>query len=160
MAKYIKTGTTEFEQFDGSDEIIEKYDIRKDTEYLISDDPLEYQIAPYQIESLEGWLNLNVGDWIATGVEGEHWPVKDEIFQKVYKKLPVLNKGMARWLELTKQQGKSLGDLFTDFVPEQLTQDEANMCMRWVASIPDDNDRSNAVARAWLDGYEVAGDSK
>ena len=85
MAKYIKTGTTEFEQFDGSDEIIEKYDIRKDTEYLISDDPLEYQIAPYQIESLEGWLNLNVGDWIATGVEGEHWPVHDEIFKKTYK---------------------------------------------------------------------------
>lgn len=85
MTKYIKTGTTEFEQFDGSDEIIEKYDIRKDTEYLISDDPLEYQIAPYQIESLEGWLNLNVGDWIATGVEGEHWPVHDEIFKKTYK---------------------------------------------------------------------------
>lgn len=85
MTKYIKTGATEFEQFDGSDEIIEKYDIRKDTEYLISDDPLEYQIAPYQIESLEGWLNLNVGDWIATGVEGEHWPVHDEIFKKTYK---------------------------------------------------------------------------
>lgn len=152
MTKYIKRGTTEFEQFDGSDEMCEKYGIHPDmgTANVVTGKTL-YFLMP----TLEGELSFEIGDWIATGVNGEHWPVKDEIFQKTYKKLPVLNRGMARWLELTKQQGKSLGDLFNDYDPEQLTQDEANMCMSWVGSIPDDNDRSNAVARAWLDGYEV-----
>ena len=153
MTKYIKTGTTEFEQFDGSDEMMDKYVIEEWPYEMARPD---YSDNYFVIKTLEGNVFFAVGDWIATGVNGEQWAVKDEIFQKTYKKLPVLNKGMARWLELTKQQGKSLGDLFTDFVPEQLTQDEADMCMSWVASIPDDNDRSNTVARAWLDGYEVA----
>ena len=155
MARYIKTGTTEFEQFNETKDQCFKFGII-DKASLTSVESIAYGDDRYTIPTLEGDIVIHPTDWIATGVNGEHWPVKDDIFQKVYKKLPVLNKGMARWLELTKQQGKSLGDLFTDFVPEQLTQDEANMCMRWVASIPDDNDRSNAVARAWLDGCEVA----
>lgn len=138
MTKYIKTGATEFEQFDGSDEIIEKYDIRKDTEYLISDDPLEYQIAPYQIESLEGWLNLNVGDWIATGVEGEHWPVDDDIFYKEYEKLPVIPKAWGDTIEEFKANRYRLDEMFTEW--------------DW------NYDEQKLIARAWLDGYEVADD--
>ncbi|WP_219634235.1 PGDYG domain-containing protein [Lactobacillus sp. 3B(2020)] len=30
---------------------------------------------------------INPGDWILTGVDGEHWAVKDEIFNKTYKKV-------------------------------------------------------------------------
>ena len=48
---YRKTATIKAEQFDGSDEMVDKYGIRKDTEYMISDDPLEYDNAPYQIET-------------------------------------------------------------------------------------------------------------
>ena len=158
MTKYIKTTTTEFEQLDGWQKTFEKYEIRIESADDLSEAVLD-ELVPrgrYFLKTLEGELECHIGDWIATGVNGEHWPVKDEIFKKTYKKLPVFNRGMARWLELTKQQGKSLGDLFTDYDPEQLTQDEANMCMSWVGSISDDNDRSNAVARAWLDGYEVA----
>lgn len=37
------------------------------------------------IETLEGTMKANKGDWIITGVEGEQWPVKKEIFEKTYK---------------------------------------------------------------------------
>lgn len=37
------------------------------------------------IETLEGKMKANVGDWIITGVDGEQWPVKKSIFEKTYK---------------------------------------------------------------------------
>lgn len=37
------------------------------------------------IETLEGGLIALPGDWIATGVDGEHWPIKPEIFAKTYR---------------------------------------------------------------------------
>ena len=92
---YRKTGTIKAEQFDGSDEMINKYHVRCDTEYMLSDDPLEYQKVPYQMEILEGWENINVGDWIATGVNGEHWAIKNDVFKKTYAELPVIPKEVA-----------------------------------------------------------------
>ena len=41
----------------------------------------------YAIPTLEGEIIINNGDWILTGVDGEHWAVKDEIFNKTYKKV-------------------------------------------------------------------------
>ena len=41
----------------------------------------------YVIPTLEGSMIINNGDWILTGVNGEHWAVKDEIFDKTYKKV-------------------------------------------------------------------------
>lgn len=41
----------------------------------------------YVISTLEGKMIINPGDWILTGVDGEHWAVKDEIFNKTYKKV-------------------------------------------------------------------------
>ena len=48
--------------------------------------PVEaYQIEkPLDIHTLEGVMHANVGDWIITGVEGEQYPVKKEIFEKTY----------------------------------------------------------------------------
>lgn len=41
----------------------------------------------YVIPTLEGNMVINNGDWILTGVDGEHWAVKYEIFNKTYKKV-------------------------------------------------------------------------
>lgn len=41
----------------------------------------------YVIPTLEGNMIINNGDWILTGVDGEHWAVKDEIFNKTYEKV-------------------------------------------------------------------------
>ncbi|MBB1096126.1 MULTISPECIES: hypothetical protein [Lactobacillaceae] len=40
---------------------------------------------PLDIKTLEGVMHANAGDWIITGVEGEQWPVKKEIFEKTYR---------------------------------------------------------------------------
>lgn len=37
------------------------------------------------IETLEGVMTAKVGDWIITGVLGEIYPCKDEIFHKTYE---------------------------------------------------------------------------
>lgn len=41
----------------------------------------------YVIPTLEGNMIINDGDWILTGVDGEHWAVKDKIFNKTYEKV-------------------------------------------------------------------------
>lgn len=42
------------------------------------------QFAPH-CETLEGPLNVSPGDWIVTGVHGEKYPVKPDIFEKTYE---------------------------------------------------------------------------
>lgn len=39
---------------------------------------------PVDIKTLEGTMHANAGDWIITGVNGEQWPVKKDIFEKTY----------------------------------------------------------------------------
>ncbi len=36
------------------------------------------------IDTLEGGHIVTPGDWIATGVHGEHWPIKPDIFAASY----------------------------------------------------------------------------
>ncbi|QBO35394.1 hypothetical protein EQG49_02395 [Periweissella cryptocerci] len=73
MTKYRKTALIEAEQFDGSGAMIEKYGI-------VSIFP-EGQAIP----TLEGAMMLKVNDWIATGVNGEHWAIADDIFRRTYE---------------------------------------------------------------------------
>jgi hypothetical protein len=37
------------------------------------------------IETLEGTMVGNPGDWLITGINGEQYPCKDDIFQKTYE---------------------------------------------------------------------------
>lgn len=37
------------------------------------------------IETLEGVMKANIGDWIITGVNGEKYPCKPDIFAKTYE---------------------------------------------------------------------------
>lgn len=37
------------------------------------------------IETLEGTMKASAGDWIITGVNGERYPVKPDIFKKTYE---------------------------------------------------------------------------
>lgn len=36
------------------------------------------------IPTLEGTMHASVGDWIITGVNGEQYPCKPDIFEKTY----------------------------------------------------------------------------
>ena len=39
------------------------------------------------IKTLEGDMKAKKGDWIVTGVDGEQYPVKKEIFERTYEKI-------------------------------------------------------------------------
>jgi hypothetical protein len=41
-----------------------------------------------KIETLEGTMIGNPGDWLITGVAGEKYPCKDDIFRKTYDIVP------------------------------------------------------------------------
>lgn len=127
MTKYIKTGTTEFEQFDGSDEMIDKYELIDAGTMLGTHHSSELYLT--------GSGKVDVGDWIATGVNGEHWPVKDEIFQKTYKKVPVIPKVWGDTIEEFKANHYRLEEIFTEW--------------DW------NYDEQELIARAWLDGFQT-----
>lgn len=145
MKFYRKTTTIKAEQFDESNEMIDKYHIICDTEYMLSDDPLEYSTVPYQMETLEGFLNINVGDWIATGVNGEHWPIADDVFKKTYAELPVIPHYAAEYIE----HMKSIHCDIWDAMHYLLRPDNVDEYME---------DNPETFARAWLDGFQVEED--
>lgn len=39
------------------------------------------------IQTLEGKMLVRNGDWIITGVAGEHYPCKPDIFEKTYERI-------------------------------------------------------------------------
>ena len=41
--------------------------------------------ATYAIKTLEGWHEVTPGDWIITGVKGEHYPCKPDVFELTYE---------------------------------------------------------------------------
>lgn len=53
----------------------------------INDPNIGYQTSPptIWINTLEGTMEANSGDWIIRGVEGEFYPCKPEIFNKTYQ---------------------------------------------------------------------------
>ena len=42
------------------------------------------QMVNFRIETLEGVMTVNEGDWVIKGVEGEFYPCKDSAFHKSY----------------------------------------------------------------------------
>ena len=41
----------------------------------------------YAIKTLEGRMTVSEGDWIITGVKGEHYPCKPDIFELTYEEV-------------------------------------------------------------------------
>lgn len=85
LKEYRKTSTIKAEQFDGSEEMMNKYGIIKET--FVIDGWGTTDDYRYCIKTREGKLVVNIGDWIATGVEGEYWAIDDEIFNKTYEEV-------------------------------------------------------------------------
>lgn len=102
--KYIKTGVVKAEKFDGSAEMAERYNL-----FNVYEDADGIWM---QIETLEGWLDIKQGDWIATGVNGEHWPISDDIFHKTYADLPVIPQAVAYAIEWFQQNDETIGEIW------------------------------------------------
>lgn len=41
----------------------------------------------FSVETLEGTMRAKTGDYLCKGQDGEYWPVKNEIFQKIYEEV-------------------------------------------------------------------------
>lgn len=54
-------------------------------EFIDYQDPQPYY--KYGIETLEGFMECSDGDWIITGVQGEKYPCKPDIFELTYDKI-------------------------------------------------------------------------
>ena len=61
--------------------------VRIDTETRnrSAEHPEGFDYPVLKIETLEGVMQANVGDWIIKGVNGEMYPCKDEIFRMTYE---------------------------------------------------------------------------
>ncbi|WP_251947645.1 DUF1642 domain-containing protein [Levilactobacillus brevis] len=137
---YRKTATIKAEQFDGGQKLIDKYRIGFMPAMQIDpfgdpNDENNWSDPAFKIQTLEGVLQLRVGDWIATGVNGEHWPIADDVFKKTYAELPVIPKVWADTIEEYKANHYRLDEIFTEW--------------SW------NYDEQELIARAWLDGYQV-----
>jgi hypothetical protein len=51
------------------------------------------------IDTLEGRMHVTAGDWIITGVKGEPYPCKPDIFEQTYEPLTDEEKRMARAID-------------------------------------------------------------
>lgn len=40
-----------------------------------------------EIETLEGTMTANLGDWIVRGIEGELYPIRNDIFRATYEEV-------------------------------------------------------------------------
>lgn len=45
----------------------------------------EYELENLRIETLEGVMRADLGDWIIKGVQGEFYPCKPDIFAATYE---------------------------------------------------------------------------
>lgn len=154
MTKYIKTGTTEFEQFDETkwNKIYHDCSDPDEWEAKASKLGVDWYHGYFVIPTKDGDMIIHDGDWIATGINGEHWPVKDDIFKKTYKKLPVIPKYIANYIEEVKQGETDLdqgeiniyGAIYGALEWDQASCKESD----WIQA------HSDEFAHAWLDGYE------
>lgn len=84
--KYRKTALIEAVQFNpGGDHKMQLPDgviVAKSPSHA---DNYNYHGFEFACQTLEGDLVVVPGDWIATGIKGEHWPIKPDIFEATYE---------------------------------------------------------------------------
>ena len=146
---YRKTGTIKAEQFDGSDEMSNEYHIEMvEGDYAEDYSMPEAGPAPYVLYFLtrvDEIKEIYVGDWIATGVNGEHWTIADDVFKKTYAELPVIPENVAYIIKQAKKGDYKLGWVFNATYSGLWRVSVGN----WIRT------HADTVARAWLDGYQV-----
>ena len=83
IKEYRKKTTIKAEQFDGSDEMVKKYSVVDMAN--VTSVPLH---GPrWFLLTKEGTMELYENDWIATGIDGEHWVITDSIFRRTYEEV-------------------------------------------------------------------------
>lgn len=78
LHKYRKTALIEAEQFTADPKQVFKYNIFPD------DNGTDFD---YFFPTKEGNMKIDKGDYIATGVDGEHRAIDKDIFERTYKRV-------------------------------------------------------------------------
>ena len=106
------------------------------------------------IPTHEGDIRVHDGDWIATGINGENWPIADDIFRKNYAELPVIPDVVAEYISAVKNGETDLEDITAvEAALGAIEYDQASHIeAEWIQQHGDE------FARAWLDGYQVEED--
>ncbi|WP_439419637.1 DUF1642 domain-containing protein [Lactiplantibacillus plantarum] len=141
--KFYRKQPIEAEQFDGSDEMIDKYELIDAGTMLGTHHSPELYLT--------GSGKVDVGDWIATGINGKHWLITDDVFKKTYAELPVIPKAVADYMKdcnniINLSFHSALYEAFDELFAA--SQDVEH----WIEH------NSDVFARAWLDGYVVEED--
>lgn len=79
--KYRKTALIEAEQFKATNKQINDYHIGLDRSK-----GHHHQVESYYLPTKEGEMLLHIGDYIATGIDGEHWAIDQDIFERTYER--------------------------------------------------------------------------
>ena len=152
---YRKTGVIEAEQFDGSNEMVDKYHIKMvDGDYAEDYSMLEIGPAPYVRYFLTRFdlaKEIFAGDWIATGINGEHWTITDDTLKQKYAELPVIPCYVAEYIDAAKNNQTWLNDpniaeAIVDVVEHGGGSAKLASWIEW---------NGDSFARAWLDGYQT-----
>lgn len=77
LHEYRKKTTIKAEQFTEDPKQVFKYNIFPDDNGAGFD---------YFLPTKEGDMKINKGDWIATGIDGEHWVIADDLFRRTYER--------------------------------------------------------------------------
>jgi len=104
---YRKTATIKAEKFNDTNDQVFVNTCRK---YKLVQPGNDLHL---ELPTMEGLMKIEYGDWIATGVKGEHWAIADEIFKQTYAELPVIPGKVAKFIEFYKKN-YSLANLFMD----------------------------------------------
>jgi hypothetical protein len=85
MPKYRKTALIEASQWHrhGDHPAVEY--LPDSPRSILTDSQVENPDAYGWVPTLEGGHVVTPGDWIATGAQGEHWPIKPDIFAATYE---------------------------------------------------------------------------
>lgn len=65
--------------------VIEATQYHKQNKKLI--EGISYYFTEPYIDTLEGRMSVSEGDWVITGVNGEKYPCKPDIFELTYEKV-------------------------------------------------------------------------
>jgi hypothetical protein len=87
MAKYRKKPVViEAIQFNGLEDYLKICEWSKTSENTLSTDELfQFRTPIMLVNTLEGTMAANKGDYIIKGVNGEFYPCKPDIFEKTYE---------------------------------------------------------------------------
>lgn len=140
--KYFKNNVVSAEQFDGSDAMVDKYELIDAGTMLGTHHSSELY--------LYGSGKIDIGDWITTDVFGRHKLISDNKFRRQHIKLPAISKEVAEWIELGKSKGISLDTALMIIMAGRAELPDISDVSKWIWHY-----HMADIAIAWNIGYQL-----